>query len=63
MQKKKKKKKRKQAKQKNPQKTEKKQGPKKSLTTKDYNFFLGRIYFTSGDGSQTCLFINQHLIH
>ena len=23
-----------------------------SLTTKDYNFFLGRIYFTSNDGSQ-----------
>ena len=22
------------------------------LTTKDYNFFLGRIYFTSNDGSQ-----------
>ena len=23
-----------------------------SLTTKDYNFLLGRIYFTSNDGSQ-----------
>ena len=23
-----------------------------SLITKDYNFFLGRIYFTSNDGSQ-----------
>ena len=23
-----------------------------SLVTKDYNFFLGRIYFTSSDGSQ-----------
>ena len=23
-----------------------------SLTTKDYNFFLGRMYFTSNDGSQ-----------
>ena len=23
-----------------------------SLTTKDYNFFLGRIYFTGNDGSQ-----------
>ena len=23
-----------------------------SLTTKDYNFFLGRIYFISNDGSQ-----------
>ena len=23
-----------------------------SLTTKDYNFFVGRIYFTSKDGSQ-----------
>ena len=23
-----------------------------SLKTKDYNFFLGRIYFTSNDGSQ-----------
>ena len=22
------------------------------LTTKDYNFFLSRIYFTSNDGSQ-----------
>ena len=24
----------------------------KNLITKDYNFFLGRIYFTSNDGSQ-----------
>ena len=24
----------------------------KLLSTKDYNFFLGRIYFTSNDGSQ-----------
>ena len=23
-----------------------------SLTTRDYNFFLGRMYFTSNDGSQ-----------
>ena len=23
-----------------------------SLTSKDYNFFLGRTYFTSNDGSQ-----------
>ena len=26
-----------------------------SLKTKDYNFFLGRIYFTSNDGSQNTL--------
>ena len=26
-----------------------------SLITKDYNFFLGRIYFTSNDGSQNTL--------
>ena len=29
-----------------------------SLITKDYNFFLSRIYFASNDG----LFINQHLM-
>ena len=23
-----------------------------SLTTKDYDFYLGRMYFTSNDGSQ-----------
>ena len=34
-----------------------------SLMTKYYNFFLGRIYFTSNDKSQNTLFINQHLIH
>ena len=34
-----------------------------SLMTKYYNFFLGRIYFTSNDKSQNALFINQHLIH
>ena len=34
-----------------------------SLITKYYNFFLGRIYFTSNDKSQNTLFINQHLIH
>ena len=28
------------------------------LTTKDYNFFLGRIYFTSNDGSQN-MFVLQ----
>ena len=35
-----------------------------SLITKDYIFFLGRIYFTSNDGSQTHthLFINQHFM-
>ena len=33
-----------------------------SLITKYYNFFLGRVYFTSNDGSQNT-FINQHLIH
>ena len=33
-----------------------------SLITKDYNFFLGRIYFTSNDGSQNTFFINKHLI-
>ena len=36
------------------------EGQKKlnSLTTKDYNFFLGRNYFTSNDGSQN-MFIYQ----
>ena len=34
-----------------------------SLMTKNYNFFLGRIYFTSNDKSQNALFINQHLIN
>ena len=34
-----------------------------SLMTKNYNFFFGRIYFTSNDKSQNTLFINQHLIH
>ena len=31
-----------------------------SLITKDYNFFLGRTYFTSNDGSQkyVCLSTN-----
>ena len=29
-----------------------------SLRTKDYNFFLGRIYFTSNDGSQN-IFVYQ----
>ena len=30
------------------------------LVTNDYNFFLGRIYFTSNDGSQnTCLSTNS----
>ena len=33
-----------------------------SLITKDYNFFLDRIYFTSNDGSQNTFFINQHLM-
>ena len=27
-----------------------------SRITKDYNFFLGRIYFTSNDGSQNMFF-------
>ena len=26
-----------------------------SLTTKDYNFVIGRIYFTSNDGSQNTI--------
>ena len=34
-----------------------------SITTKDYNFFLGRMYFTSDGGSQNMLFMNHHLIH
>ena len=34
-----------------------------SLTTKDYNYFSGRRHFTSNDGSQKNLFINQHSIH
>ena len=29
-----------------------------SLITNDYNFFLGRMYFTSNDGSQNT-FVNQ----
>ena len=29
-----------------------------SLMTKDYNFFLGGIYFTSNDGSQK-MFVSQ----
>ena len=29
-----------------------------SLTAKDYNFFFGRIYFTSDDGSQN-MFVYQ----
>ena len=29
-----------------------------SLTTKDYNFFLGRIFYTSNDGSQN-MFVYQ----
>ena len=33
-----------------------------SLTTKNYIFFLGRIYSTSNDGLQMCLFINQPFI-
>ena len=30
----------------------------KILSTKDYNFFFGRIYFTSNDGSQN-MFVYQ----
>ena len=33
-----------------------------SLITKYYTFFLGRIYFTSNNGSQSTFFINQHLM-
>ena len=32
-----------------------------SLITKDYNFFLGRIYFKRNDRSQNTFVINQHL--
>ena len=32
-----------------------------SLTTKDYNFSLGWIYFTSNDVFQKPFVINQHL--
>ena len=32
-----------------------------SLTTKDYNFFLGKIYFASSDGSQN-MFIYQPML-
>ena len=32
-----------------------------SLITKDYNFFSGRIYFTSNDGSQNT-FVNQPIL-
>ena len=30
------------------------------LVTKYYNFFLGRIYFTSNDGSQNTLFLSTN---
>ena len=33
-----------------------------SLITKYYTFLLGRIYFTSNNGSQSTFFINQHLM-
>ena len=33
-----------------------------SLMIKDYNFCLGRIYFTSNDGSQNTFVFQQHLI-
>ena len=33
-----------------------------SLTTKDYNFFLGRIYFASNDGSQNT-FVYQPILY
>ena len=48
----------------NSNKTKHLEGQKKlnSLITKDYNFFLDRIYFTSNDGSQNTFFINQHLM-
>ena len=32
-----------------------------SLITKYYTFFLGRICFTSNNGSQSTFFINQNL--
>ena len=31
-----------------------------SLITKDYNFFLARIYFTSNDGSQNTYFLSTN---
>ena len=37
-----------------------------SLITNDYNFFLGRMYFASNDGSQNMFFYQptlDHLIH
>ena len=34
----------------------------KSLITKYYNFFSGRTYFRSNNGSQNTFFINLHLI-
>ena len=34
----------------------------KLLSTKDYSFLLGRIYFTRMD-FKICLFINQYLTH
>ena len=34
-----------------------------SLTAKDYNVFLGRMYFTSNDGSQNIFLIIQQLVH
>ena len=33
-----------------------------SLITKDYNFFLGRVYFISNDGSQN-MFVYQPTFH
>ena len=33
-----------------------------SLITKYYTFLLGRIYFTSNNGSQSTFFINQNLM-
>ena len=33
-----------------------------SLITNDYNIFLGKMYFTSNNGSQNTFFINQNLI-
>ena len=34
----------------------------KLLSTKDYKFLLGRMYFMGDDGLQIVLFISQHLV-
>ena len=35
---------------------------KQVKATKDYNFFLGKIFFPAVMAYKICLFINQHLV-